>query len=108
MCGSGWRSGTNGARTMPGHIWGRAGEYSLKTWIFVGKEANIPQKTIWCGQINIPQKLSLKVFFTRKRHEAGTMARDIFEGCFCFPYNTKYTNSNSTDPTELTRMFEGS
>ena len=42
MCGRGWPSGTNGARTMPRHIWAR-GE-----GIFLGK-------------------LSFKVFFYKKR-----------------------------------------
>ena len=79
MCGRGWPSGTNGARTMPRHIWARGEGIFLKN-------------------------LGLKYFYT-KREGRDNGQRNIW-GLFLLSLQPKiHKSSNSTDPTKLTRHF---
>ena len=79
MCGRGWPSGTNGARTMPRHIWARGEGIFLKN-------------------------LGLKYFYTKR--EGGDNGQRNIWGLFLLSLQPKiHKSSNSTDPTKLTRHF---
>ena len=71
---------------------GRAGGKFSKTWIFGDREFSF-------------ETWFLKYFYQEKKYGLGTIARDIFGGCFCFLYNPQYTNPQipQIQRTKLTR-----